>query len=355
MRRLAIFLVASFGVPHVQPAHGGLYNLAEPAPIPAMGGKIGKALPFREFRDRLTEFIQLGNDQLNSPLRQHYLARLGELEGKRRFGRLTVAEQVNLSGYLIRLKRYNAAIDLLTPLAAQERDNFLVLSNLITAHFQSGQFDQALRYFPQVERGRPSEGDKLTPEERDWFAHVEPYFQKLVKLRFRESRARQPGRMQDPTLDALFDTNLRFVGESGEYEAGQLAAAERSKLPADALAIVEQLLFWLPDDTRLYWLLGELLNAQGDSAGAAAVFAECRDSRRFDSPDLQKHRQILQETLARTASPSLDIAALPTTPATSPSWFAGKGRLLIVGGVVTLVVVGLIYLQLRELRRRGNP
>lgn len=354
MRFFVNTLLIGIGYLAAPPARAGLYNPAEPVPVPAAAGKTGKPLPFQEFRDRLAELLQLGNDQLSTPLRKHYLERRQALEGKRRFGRLTVEEQVELSAYLIRLRQYDAAIDLLTPLAAQERDNYPVLANLITAHFQAGQLDQAMRYLPQMESSRLPETVKLTPEQRAWFARVEPYFGKLVKLRFRASRA-AANRNRDPVLDDLFGGNVRFVGESGEYEAGHLAAVERSKLPADALAVVQQLLLWLPDDTRLYWLFGELLNANGDVAGAAAVFAECRDSRRFDAPDLQKHRQVVQEALAQLPPPPGLDAGLPTTPEATQSWLAGKGRLLVVGAGVGLVVLALLFLQVREWLRRGNP
>src|SRR5262249_9699783 len=63
----------------------------------------------------------------------------------------------------------------------------------------------------------------------------------------------------------------RFVGESGAFEVGTLAVAEKAKLPPDALDIVQQLLVWLPDDLRLYWLLGELYNARGGTANIEAA------------------------------------------------------------------------------------
>jgi hypothetical protein len=79
-------------------------------------------------------------------------------------------------------------------------------------------------------------------------------------------------------VDALFDdgknppTPVRFVGESGDFEPGKIAKAEKAKLdavrkfPSDPgpIDIVQQLLIWLPDDQRLFWLLGELYNAAAD-------------------------------------------------------------------------------------------
>src|SRR5205823_3935266 len=96
------------------------------------------------------------------------------------------------------------------------------------------------------------------PTAGNWFKQAERYQLTLLRLRMREGFGRRAGGRPVPAtdVDALF--GVRFIGPSGEYEAGKIADAERSKLPADAVAIVQQLLLWFPDDTRLLWLLGEL-------------------------------------------------------------------------------------------------
>ena len=68
-------------------------------------------------------------------------------------------------------------------------------------------------------------------------------------------------------LDALFP-RVHFVGPSGQYESGMLAAEQWANMPADALTIVKQLVLWFPHDSRLKWLLAELLNAGNDIDGA---------------------------------------------------------------------------------------
>src|SRR5207244_12411947 len=45
----------------------------------------------------------------------------------------------------------------------------------------------------------------------------------------------------------------------------------RKKLPADDVAVVQQLAVWLPGDGRLLWLLAELADAHGDVRTAAAL------------------------------------------------------------------------------------
>jgi hypothetical protein len=161
-------------------------------------------------------------------------------------------------------------------------------------------------------------------------------------------------------VDDLFD--VRFVGDSGQYKAGNLAADQREKLPSDALAIVQQLLIWLPDDTRLYWLMGELLNAQGDLAGAYRVFDQCRGSRAFGAKQLQEHRQIVQEALAKAAPSGNGVGDLVLgtgiqSDSSPPSgeasgWRLDRPHLLIVGSLAAIVVAVLVVLQIREVRRR---
>src|SRR5207249_4225437 len=68
------------------------------------------------------------------------------------------------------------------------------------------------------------------------------------------------------TLDPVFvDDNkkpLTFLAESGNFEAGRIREAEFKMLvPRDTVEMVEQFLIWMPDDERLLWLLGEVLNA----------------------------------------------------------------------------------------------
>ena len=71
---------------------------------------------------------------------------------------------------------------------------------------------------------------------------------------------------------------LRFVGPDGVYVAGDIDDKERKKLPPDAIAIVQQLVLWHPFDARLYWLLGELYNAEGDVETAFKILDECTNA-----------------------------------------------------------------------------
>ncbi len=176
-----------------------------------------------------------------------------------------------------------------------------------------------------------------------------------VRLRLRESLSSGAGRAKgSDQVDDLFGGDrgpVRFVGDSGEYEPGRLAAKEQQKLPPEALAIVQQLVLWLPDDTRLYWQLGELYNAEADVEAAGKIFEECVGARRYDAAELREHRKLVQEARPK-AAPIILESEETKTPEPPRGLFADSRQLLIVGGLAALVVLALAYFQIREMRRR---
>jgi tetratricopeptide (TPR) repeat protein len=345
----------------------GLYNSEEPLPGPLVAESGVKPLGFSQFEDLLSSLVSIGIDKTgvqtplsDSPKRRQYLARTQELQARARTGRLTVQERVDWSAYLIRLRKYDEAVQVLEPVAAQERSNFMLFANLGTAHQLAGRLDRALGYLQQVKLLWPSSWPGWTTQQLAWFRTAEKYHLELVKLRYREIAGRPAGRtLAHETLDDLFQ--VRFVGEGARYEPGELADQERAKLPPDALAIVQQLVIWLPDDTRLYWQLGELYNASGDVGAAAKILDDCVGNvRRFSAPELRAHRLIVQEAKPKTTSPLLDLppdrvgASAENAPAhdSSGSWLPAFGQLVVVGGLAALAVAVLGYFQVREMRRR---
>lgn len=349
----------------------GLYNTAGPFEGPAAVEGAAKALSFSQFQDLLSTLLAIGveqpfgSKQSDSPTRKHYLARAEELQSKLRSGGITVQERVNLSAYLIRLRKYEEAVQILEPVAAQERRNFMLFANLATAHELAGRLDRALAYLQQVKLVWPTAWLGVTKQQLNFFHAAESYHLELVKQRYREAAAASPGRRGgQETLDDLFHGAtgpVHFVGETGRYEAGKLASLERAKLPSEALAIVQQLVLWLPDDTRLYWQLGELYNAHGDTEAAAKIFDDCvGNTRRFSAPDLRAHRLVVQEAKPKAVGPVFDLATdrLDTAAAKAPvsgslpSWLPDLGQLVAVGGVTGLAVILLGYFQIREMRRR---
>jgi tetratricopeptide (TPR) repeat protein len=280
-----------------------------------------------------------------SKLRQKYLDRSNELQAKARRGPLTEEEAVNLSAYLIRLRQYQQAIDVLTPLASR-RDcrNFMVFANLATAEHLSGQLGRAIDHLQQAQDFWPQQWPGFSSEQLKWFVRVERFHLRLLRLRAREGTSRPE------SLDALFEKEgspIQYVGDSGQFEPGRLASAEQAKLPQDAMAVLQQLLVWLPDDIRLYWQLGELLNASGDLESAYQVFDDCIWKYRFDPPELRAHRQLVSEAIESQKQTESE------TNQTKSAW-PEMWQLVLWGSVFGLIIAALGYLQIREFRRRRN-
>jgi tetratricopeptide (TPR) repeat protein len=267
----------------------GVYNTAESE---------GVVDPdYRKFRDGLIflrQNMSIGGQgvqdiKVTTPEARRYQL-LAALAAESPAAKMDDETRLNLGAYLIRVGKYDAAGKVLNPLKFQDRKNFLAYSNLATADFLLGVEKKDLRTLDNasVNLGAalsywPKDYSKLPEEKRKWlerigwgeaqlkkFHRAEVYFQKLIRSR------RQPTKHPlGDDVDALFGEPgkpVRFVGESGKYEAGKLAAAERAKLPPDALEIVEQLVLWMPQDMRLNWLLGELFNSQGDYEAALEIF-----------------------------------------------------------------------------------
>src|SRR5205814_10434233 len=118
---------------------------------------------------------------------------------------ITVEERVNLSAYLIRLRQYEQAVEILTPVAFRDQRNFMVFANLATAHQHAGRLDRARGYLEQMQDVWPGDWPNLSNAQLDWYRRAESYHLKLVRLRYRESLAAAGGRTKGyENLDDLF-------------------------------------------------------------------------------------------------------------------------------------------------------
>jgi hypothetical protein len=77
-----------------------------------------------------------------------------------------------------------------------------------------------------------------------------------------------------------------------------MSAESRDALPNEPFLLVAQLVYWLPHDNRLYWQLGEVLNADGQVPAAYDVMRELVDARGFSPRELREHRKVLLEASA---------------------------------------------------------
>jgi hypothetical protein len=350
------------------PARAGIYNAAQPPALPDVTPGGVKALPTLDFYITLDKLISLRGETARAtawecrvvgeaanaagtgpwmaaillrdrPALTNNMRSYLEL-ADRRPERLTLADKINLSSYLLQLNDFKGVMDLLQPLAENRelRDprQFMIFANLGSACQRMGDLNLARRYLSQVGDYWPRDGQAigLSKEQLAWLREAERYQMRLLLAR--DAKA-------SDGLDPLFP--VQFVGESGEYEAGQLASAQREKLPQQALPVVQQLLFWMPDDMRLYWLMGELLNVQGDVADAWKLLDRCSNTSGFFSPELKRHRQVLDEYLEKQKAKAK--AAPPAT-----AWLPDTSKLIAVGAGTGVVIAFLAFLQFREMRRR---
>jgi hypothetical protein len=308
------------------PARAGVYNTAEPWPLPGTFDQFqGQLSTYRaaavDVPNRVAAALwtvtgdacpqapgvplrlltPLAGQRLLGPADQslglHYCRQVAELEAKDSRGMLSLDERINLGAYYIRLGNYQSAIRVLEA-KAQESRHFLLRANLATAYELAGIPERALHYRQLALSSWPAMYPGWDSGQVNFYRKAEQYHLTLLRLREEESRlGAGRGGMR---LDPLFP-KVRFVGAGGEYEAGGIAPAQWAEIPGDAGAVVMQLLLWLPFDDRLHWLLGELLNAGGDVSAAAAmmkpVVLKQGDPTKWGSgapPELREHYRILE-------------------------------------------------------------
>ncbi|HMF20349.1 MAG TPA: tetratricopeptide repeat protein [Gemmataceae bacterium] len=267
MRRSgSIFAVIILGVcsPAVQ---AGLYYSGETfADLPSQWR--GFLLDQRTLRNIA---LEPGPKREASRARIRYQEEVARLEDKTKNGKLGADELADLGALYIRLGDPGKAVPLLRVALRDNPNHFRILANLGTACQLQGDLPQAALYLQQSVRLAPGK-----------FHKAEEYHLKLVRLRLEIKKG--------AGLDNLF--GVRYVGDKGAFEAGKLAKEERDKLPAQAVAIAQQLALWLPADGRLLWQLAELANAYGDVKTAAAILDGCVTEFGLNDPDLRKHRQL---------------------------------------------------------------
>jgi tetratricopeptide (TPR) repeat protein len=268
----------------------GVYNTAEPAiwPLPSS---------FPEFQYRLGEMRSVAVDRPKNPGEtetpyERGLRLVAALETKARTDGLTVDDRINLGASYIRLLKYEEAVRALTPAETQDPGNFMVLANLATANQGAGRLDRAIAYLQQALAAWPDIQIGFDPVQLRWYRRAERFHLLLLQLREQENRL-QVGRPVE-TVDAIFG-RLRFNAPGGEYEPGRIPSDQWDQLPGDWLPLLSQLVFWLPFDDRLYWLMAELVNGQGGPDIALQMMDELVYSRRFAGRECTEHRRTLKK------------------------------------------------------------
>jgi hypothetical protein len=348
----------------------GIYSAAEPSGMRA--GPDGRLveLPYvPAFKAFLEERLNAANpatpDRVNGTNTFRGLLKQRVEAGPA--GRLTVAQQVARAVDLIRIGRAGDAVNLLEARTRDRDPDFVAVVALAHAYAAKGDWGEAERCHSLAvfDAQPPSQLPGVLPELTKRYVEIEKtHYPRWLLLRQRESGQREGLSEQDvlplfgPTIQNPSQTPVKWVNELGHYEPGKLAAGERAKLPHDAIAVVQQLLLWSPDDTRLLWLLAELYAANGQLREADQVFDQCTWGRNFTNRKLlMDHRAIVRDLVAALPAETVDIlpADLPVDNAgvgDAEKWAELRPQLLAGASFLFILAIGLIGLTIRSAIRR---
>jgi len=283
---------------------------------------------------------------------------------------LTPPERVALAADLLRLRTYaKGPVDAFELLRPYRNDpppglGFQVYMLISYALMQRAEPDVQAA-FDNAESAlidfKPTAISGLSDAQLRWYLKMERQYG-LPLLRIRQSIAKDTSPGAAERLDPLFPPRVkgksdpvRFVGEEGIFAPGTLAAAEKAKLPPDAIAVVQQLILWNPDDGRLWWLLAELYNAEGDYRAAARSYKLAVDEAKFTATELRRHSsEVLPGAIG--LSVAADLGQVAADAARNQfDRFAEVERvqkIRRVGIPLALVLMAVIYWQFREMQRR---
>jgi tetratricopeptide (TPR) repeat protein len=328
-------------------AQAGFYDPRNPtSPLVTASGV--RPLSYDQLRDDVNTLLAVADSSKPKGPRAAMLKRRDELLA-RGPSALDPTAAAELGVVQWRLRDTEAALTTLRAAANRDPRNFWVLTHLGSVYQALGQDREASSPLEAARDAFPEPWPVGPPAAGDWFKKAEGYQLKLLRLRLPESSLRTSGRPRPAAdVDALFP--VKFTGPDGQYTAGRIDEAERKKLPADAVAVIQQLLLWFPEDTRLLWLLGELYNAEGNLEFAAKVLDDCVWQRRYESPALREHRRMLQE--AYEAQAKAPAPASPAEEPPKPVLLPGTWQMYAVAVGFGVVLLILAYFQIAEFRRR---
>jgi tetratricopeptide (TPR) repeat protein len=297
-------------------------------------------------------------------------------------------QKLNYTNVLIRRNKPDEAVQYLLRMVDEFPDHFLVLSHCASAHFLGSRefHPKAAFYMKKALKQWPKTWDDLKEHDQRFLENFgwdrkdfedyrlyETYFERLILHRNDEEKKLARKEAVPVVVDPIFvDVNgkpLRFGNEQGEFEPGQLAQAEKDKLPRNAVEVVEQLLMWKPHDDRLLWLLGEAFNAsavqetvqktKNELIRSAAAIFKSLDTKSFkqglDFPgkaEIARRHEKLAEFVGKMSGPDLPDLKLPDDQPkndfTRDQFWRAIGVSFITG-----LAVGIFALwQWQEVRRR---
>lgn len=343
------------------PAAAGVYSPAESCPFEVAGG-VAKPLPHPKFKSLLNDRRAELNpalpetEEIDTPdgkrqrltERGRAMTRVRELSAK--VTRLTPAERLALSADLVRTGTLGKEFALLKRVTGERPRDYLIAANYVHAETLAGNWGVAVRNFEDhvLELDRPTELPGTGGEQLAWMLGVDKkYYRPWLRVR-RTEAARKGQSDGDPY--PLFD-GVTFTGS-------ELSAEEKAKLPADAVAVAQQLVLWNPTDTGLLWLLAEVYAATGRLREADDAFDMCTwGAGMTGQKALMEHRRSVKAAVEKLPPPGDDLVIpplAPPDPVDDGGVFAvvPRDKLLLFGGLFLAFAVGLLVLQVRAWRKR---
>ncbi len=363
MRRVLLSLtLGSLFLVAVPRARAGVYDLAQKRAF------AGRSSDDRDVRKQLEEMsigtylgdmqaLRSMNDGAPTALekkptldRKLLLEKVAKLEAKEKEAPLPVEEVVTLSAYLIRLGRTDQARTLLEKTRDKLADNdpykFLVLLHLAAAYEATPELLQrAVLTQREALAAWPKEFKGWSADDVAWYRIAEGYYQKYLEARFIEVQRNNGVPPLESTPAPVFP-KARFDEPGREYQAGSFGPETADALPLDAQTVVAQLLFWRPNDNRLYWLYGEILNGRGNLQEAKGIFNDLYENRSVKAA--KAHRDVLKEV----PPPAPPVEPVPPPPA--PELLVLDWRQIAGSFLAGAVVTALVLLQWRQWSRRNG-
>jgi tetratricopeptide (TPR) repeat protein len=217
----------------------------------------------------------------------------------------------------------------LQPYTRDRNLNLHVLMNLAHCYAMKGEWDEAIR----IHQSALEDAEFPETPNSAWFKRVEKdYYRRWLQLRRQAVRKPVP-----PALEPMPDL---FQGPP----------------PADAIAVVQQLLLWCPDDNGLFWLLADLYAKADQPRVALHIYNSLASGDRAHwSRTLMMKERTRVAALVATLPPEAEPEIPVDPPDLRPAWERlGISTLqLVLAGTVFAIVAGvLLYFQIRKLLRR---
>ncbi len=360
MRSVSLALMLSVGLCAGAPLQAGVYNLAQAR---AFAGRGSEDKDVRQQLKELSPNIILGDvgalRSLNDAAptakdpgketadRRAVLKKVAELEKRQKEMPLPTADVVTLSAYYIRLGRAALARKLLDEelgrVPPDDPYRFLLLLNRAAANESEPELlRRAIEDESAALQAWPKEFKGWSADDLSWYRIAERYFLAYLQARDIEVQ-RNPAAAGTVQAVAPLFPKARFDVPGHEYRAGSLWPETADALPLDAVDVATQMLLWLPNDSRLYWLYGELLNGKGALVEAKGIFNDLYENRFVRA--VKSHREVIDQAVenmpkaTESAPPSLASPSAPGTPTLTAPDLRQIGTGFVVGVVLTALAL----------------